>query len=72
MADPMRIRAQLRDGGITEVRVLMAHITGNRPAQGQRLAPLSGAPHSERHCDLERQRRCCRRSSAQRSRRTRC
>jgi len=32
MADPMRIRAQLKDGGITEVRVLMAHImeTGQR------------------------------------------
>jgi sulfur-oxidizing protein SoxZ len=26
MSDPMRIRAQLKDGGITEVRVLMAHI----------------------------------------------
>ena len=26
MPDPMRIRAQLKDGGITEVRVLMAHI----------------------------------------------
>jgi sulfur-oxidizing protein SoxZ len=32
MADPMRIRAQLKDGGMTEVRVLMAHImeTGQR------------------------------------------
>ena len=32
MSDPMRIRAQLKDGGITEVRVLMAHVmeTGMR------------------------------------------
>jgi len=32
MADPMRIRAQLKDGGVTEVRVLMAHVmeTGQR------------------------------------------
>jgi sulfur-oxidizing protein SoxZ len=32
VADPMRIRAQLKDGGVTEVRVLMAHImeTGQR------------------------------------------
>ncbi|TAG00024.1 MAG: thiosulfate oxidation carrier complex protein SoxZ [Burkholderiales bacterium] len=32
MSDPMRIRAQLKDGGITEVRVLMAHVmeTGQR------------------------------------------
>jgi sulfur-oxidizing protein SoxZ len=32
MADPMRIRAQLKEGGVTEVRVLMAHVmeTGQR------------------------------------------
>jgi sulfur-oxidizing protein SoxZ len=32
MSDPMKIRAQLKDGGTTEVRVLMAHVmeTGQR------------------------------------------
>jgi len=41
MADPMRIRAQLKDGGITEVRVLMAHImeTGQRKDAAGKVIP---------------------------------
>ena len=41
MADPMRIRAQLKDGGITEVRVLMAHImeTGQRKDGAGNMIP---------------------------------
>ena len=41
MADPMRIRAQLKDGGITEVRVLMAHImeTGQRKDSAGNVIP---------------------------------
>ena len=41
MADPMRIRAQLKDGGVTEVRVLMAHImeTGQRKDGSGKIVP---------------------------------
>ena len=41
MADPMRIRAQLKDGGITEVSVLMAHImeTGQRKDAAGKVIP---------------------------------
>ena len=41
MADPMRIRAQLKDGCITEVRVLMAHImeTGQRKDAAGKVIP---------------------------------
>ena len=35
MADPMRIRATAKDGGVN-VKVLMAHEMEDRPAQGQR------------------------------------
>ena len=45
MADPMRIRAQLKDGGITEVRVLMAHIMETGQRKGWRGCRDPGAPH---------------------------
>lgn len=41
MSDPMRIRAQLKDGGVTEVRVLMSHVmeTGLRKDTGGATVP---------------------------------
>ena len=41
MADPMKIRAQAKDGGITEVRVLMTHVmeTGQRKDSAGKVIP---------------------------------